>query len=145
MKLRLGLLLACSLLMAAGFRADKASDWKELTGNWQPTKIEIDGNPLPADDVKEFLIVLSEGKYSAKRSGEAIDEGKAEMDGSKTPKYLDLTASMGDQKDKLRKGIFEIKGDTLKFVIAGADKDRPTKFEAPAGSGSILLECTKKK
>lgn len=145
MKLRLGTLLACALLIGAGFRADKASDWKELSGNWQPTKIEIDGNALPADDVKEFLIVLSEGKYSAKRSGEAIDEGKAELDGSKTPKWLDLTASMGDQKDKIRKGIFKIEDGTLKFVIASADKDRPTKFESAAGSGSIYLECTKKK
>src|SRR5260221_7149530 len=99
MKLRLGLLLACSLLIAAGFRADKASDWKELTGDWQPTKIEIDGTALPADDVKEFVITFSEGMYSAKRGGDAVEEGKAVMDGSKTPKHFDLTASIGDQKD----------------------------------------------
>lgn len=144
MKLRLGLLLVSSLLLAAGFRADNAADWKDLTGDWQPSKIEIDGNALPADDVKEFLITLSEGKYSAKRSGEAIDEGKATVDGSKSPKHLDLTAAMGDQKDKLRKGIFEVKDGTLKFVIAQPDKDRPTKFEATTGTGSIYLECKKK-
>jgi uncharacterized protein (TIGR03067 family) len=145
MKLRLGLLLMSSLLLAAGFRADNAADWKDLTGDWQPSKIEIDGNALPADDVKEFVITLAEGKYSAKRSGETIDEGKAALDGSKSPKHLDLTASMGDQKDMLRKGIFVVKDGTLKFVISQPEKDRPTKFESAAGSGSIYIECTKKK
>ncbi len=145
MKLRLGILLASCLVIAAGFRADKASDWKELIGDWQPTKMEIDGNALPADDVKEFLVTLSEGKYAAKRSGEVIDEGKAVIDTTKTPKQLDLTGSMGDAKDKVRLGIYEIKGDKMKFVIAAPEKERPTKFESPAGSGSIYIEYTKKK
>jgi len=143
MKLRLGILLAGCLLVAAGFRADKASDWKELIGDWQPTKMELDGNALPPDDVKEFLVTMSEGKYAAKRSGEIIDEGKAVIDTSKTPKQLDLTATVGDAKDKVRLGIYEIKGDTMKFVVAGVDKERPTKFESPAGSGSIYIEYKK--
>jgi uncharacterized protein (TIGR03067 family) len=144
MKLSLGMLLASCFLVAAGFRADDAGDWKELKGDWQTTKLEIDGNALPAEEVKEFLVTLSEGKYAAKRSGEVIDEGKAAIDGSKTPKHLDLTASMGDNKDKLRLGIFEVKDGVLKFVIAGPDKERPTKFESAAGSGNIYLECKKK-
>jgi uncharacterized protein (TIGR03067 family) len=145
MKVRLGMLLVGCLLMAAGFRADNASAWKEITGDWQPTKMELNGTALSDEDVKEFLITMSEGKYSAKRSGEVIDEGKSKIDASKSPKHLDLIASIGDAKDKTRLGIFEVKGDKLKMVIAGVDKNRPTKFEAPADSELIYIECTKKK
>ena len=63
----------------------------------------------------------------------------------KTPKQLDLTATVGDNKDKLRLGIYEIKGDKMKFVLAAPEKERPTKFESVAGSGSIYIEYTKKK
>jgi uncharacterized protein (TIGR03067 family) len=145
MKLRLGMLLVGCFLMAAEFRADEASAWKEIAGDWQPTKMEIDGKSLPAEDVKEFLIIMSQGKYVAKRSGEVIDEGKSKIDGSKSPKHLDLTASVGDAKDKTRLGIYEVKGDTMKLVIAAADKERPAKFESPEGSGSIYIEFAKKK
>ena len=145
MKLRFGMILVGCLLAGAGFAPDKASDWKELTGDWQPTKMELDGNALPADDVKEFLVILSEGKYVVKRSGDVFEEGKAVIDTSKSPKHLDLTATVGDNKDKLRMGIYEVKGDTMKFVIAAADKERPTKFESVAGTGNIYVEHNKKK
>jgi uncharacterized protein (TIGR03067 family) len=145
MKLRFGMVLVGCLLAGAGFAHDKASDWKELTGDWQPTKMEIDGNALPPDDVKEFLVTMSEGKYVAKRGSDVIDEGKAVIDPSKSPKHLDLTATVGDAKDKLRLGIYELKDDTMKFVIAAADKERPTKFESAAGSGCIYIEYKKKK
>ena len=145
MKLRLGLLFASCLFMAAGFRFDDAGDWKELKGDWQATKMELDGGPLPADEVKEFVVTMSEGKYSAKRGDQVIDEGTSKIDASKSPKHLDLTASVGDSKDKLRKGIYEIKDGVLKFAIAAPEKDRPTKFESTAGSMIIYIECTKKK
>ena len=43
MKFRMGMLLVGCVLVAASFREDKASDWKALVGDWQPTKMEIDG------------------------------------------------------------------------------------------------------
>ena len=145
MKLRFGMIVVGCLLAGAGFAPDKASDWKELTGDWQPTKMWIDGNELPPDDVKEFLVTLAEGKYTAKRGSDVIDEGKVVIDASKSPKYMDLTATVGDNKDKVRLGIYELKGDTMKFAFAAAEKDRPTKFESAAGSGSIYIEYKKKK
>ena len=45
----------------------------------------------------------------------------------------------------MRKGIYEVKGDTMKFVFAPPDKERPTKFESPAGDGFIYIEYTKAK
>jgi uncharacterized protein (TIGR03067 family) len=146
MKLRLGsLLVGCLLVVGAGYRLDDASDWKAIAGDWQPTKMEINGNALPAEDVKEFLITMKDGTYSAKRGDEVIDEGKAKIDASKNPKHLELTASVGDAKDKVRLGIYEVKDDTLKFAIASPDKERPTKFESPADSGTIYIEFTRKK
>ncbi len=146
MKSRLGMLLVGCLLVAGAFRADDASAWKEVTGDWQPTKMELDGNALPAEDVKEFLISMSQGKYAAKRSGEVIDEGKSKIDGSKSPKHIELTATIGQDKDKTRLGIYEVKGDTMKLVLAAADKERPTKFESPAGGQLIYIELfTRKK
>jgi hypothetical protein len=85
MKMRLGLLFASCLLMAAAFRFDDAGDWKELKGDWQPTKMELDGNPLPAEEVKEFVVTMSEGKYSAKRGDQVIDEGTSKIDASSLP------------------------------------------------------------
>ena len=107
--------------------------------------MEFDGAALPAEDVKEFLIIMSEGKYSAKRSGEVIDEGKSKIDGSKSPKHIDLTATIGEDKDKTRQGIYEVKGNTMKMVLAAADKERPTKFESPVDGQLIYIECTRKK
>lgn len=121
----------------------KNDQWVAINGNWRPTLFEVDGNRLPDDDLKEYLFVFSEGKYTVKRGGETIDEGKVMIAPNKTPKELDLMGSMGDSKNRIRKGIYEVKDDALKFVTS--DEERPTKLEAPAGSKRILLELKRVK
>lgn len=148
MKLRIALaIVGCALLVGAAPAPEdeKSSDWTLLSGNWQPTLMEIDGNKLPPDEAKEFLVIMSKGKYAAKRSGETIDEGTATIDQTKKPKEMDLKAGVGEQKGKVRKCIYEVTKDTMKFVIAQPDKDRPTKFESPAGSGCIYMEYKRTK
>ncbi len=147
MKMLVLILLTLCPSVTGGFadNADVAKEWKLLAGDWQPVVMEIDGNKLDAEAVKEFKITFTEGKFVVKNGSATIDEGKLEIAPDKKPKHMDVTSSMGDNANKKRPGIYELKGDTMKFVMAPSDKERPTKFESPSGSGNIYIEYKKAK
>ena len=58
------------------------------------------------------------------------------LDPSRTPSAVDVTT----QFDEVLKGIYQFNGDQLVVCLAKTDDDdRPTSFEAPAGSGDLLF------
>jgi uncharacterized protein (TIGR03067 family) len=54
------------------------------------------------------------------------------------PKSIDITFSEGPGKGQTHKGIYELKGDTQKFCIAGPNKPRPDAFVSKPLSGHIV-------
>lgn len=62
-----------------------------------------------------------------------------QVDHSKTPGQIDIVYVDGEFAGKVRHGIFEFEGDTLKIRIADFDVPRPTEFVASAGNMALVM------
>lgn len=127
---------------AAADKDDAAKkDRQAYAGTWQATRIIADGNELKAEDVAKVAVVNEpDGKFQLIFDGNVTHRGKHTLDPKKTPKAIDMEVTEGNEKGKKYLGIYELKVDVRKVCYAQPGKDRPTKFESPAGSEIILAE-----
>jgi uncharacterized protein (TIGR03067 family) len=115
----------------------KKAEPPAIVGEWQCVEF-IGGGRLAAP--KELAQIGMEFTADGKvrnRWGKDVSEGTYTTDPSKDPAHLDCMS------DKNRKGgqmIYKVEDD--KLIICGHDGnrgDRPTKFESPAGTRTLLL------
>jgi uncharacterized protein (TIGR03067 family) len=108
-------------------------DRQRYQGDWQLTSARRDGKDMPAENVKAFRCKFHDDRFSITRDGKVVESGTLRLDPSKTPKALEVTLDGGD--GQLVLGIYELEGDTYRMCYGGPGKDRPTTFDAAAGSG----------
>jgi uncharacterized protein (TIGR03067 family) len=128
-------------LTAAGDTKDEAikRDRKQYQGTWQVVSLEVDGNQANEEDAKKITVINeADGKWRIEVEGKVIARGTSKIDPTAKPKAVDLTATEGESSGQTAQGIYEFGDDTRKVCLAPADKERPTEFAAPAGSGHIL-------
>jgi len=84
-------------------------------------------------------LVFDDGKSPA-------ETGSYKLDGKKDPPWIDFVTparnNPGNGKPPLL-GVYKLEGDTLKLYVC--EKKRPTKCEAPEGSGIMVLTLHRKK
>jgi uncharacterized protein (TIGR03067 family) len=137
--------LALTLLAAAPGQDDAtkkaiAEEWKRRNGKWEPVATVIDGKEMPAAKDRKFVLTYQDGQYKDFLDDKVVGEGESRIDPTKDPKTLDIIPKGADPKTQTLHAIYELKGDELKVCMAlPAGKARPTKFEAPAGSGQVLM------
>ena len=101
--------------------------------------LEVDGNKANEEDAKKTRVINeADGKWAIEVEGKVVARGTSEIDPTKKPKTVDLTATEGDSSGKTALGIYQFEDDTRKVCLAQPGKARPTKLAAPAGSGHIL-------
>jgi uncharacterized protein (TIGR03067 family) len=121
------LLLAVGVASAAPAPKDAKDD--KLEGTWVATSY-VDHGKKEDMSGGQFILTLKGGKYSVKLGGQVVDEGTYTSDASKSPKEIDTTASVGDNKGKVDRGIYELKGDVLKTSFDEITvQKRPTSFD----------------
>ena len=101
---------------------------KPFQGTWILTS--PDGQPLA--DSGELAITITGDKYAQSVAGTVNERGTIKLDTTKTPTWIDLTITEGDDAGKLQVGLIEVTGAVMKGVlgVAGATT-RPTSL-APA-------------
>ena len=128
------LLLGLALAVAAPQAKDAPKkDPPALVGEWAVDGILVDGTPkrLPAGTTWTFT---ADGK-AVLRLGRptAVDEGTYTADPKKDPPEADI--QLGERTSR---AIYRRDGDKLTLCMALGDADRPTGFDAPAGSNAAL-------
>jgi RNA polymerase sigma factor (sigma-70 family) len=118
-------------------------DHEFLQGTWKVEGHEEDGKALPANRLRGCTIVVKGNTFTTVFQG-ATSRGTFQLDAVPTPGTLDVTFTQGPEKGRTYRGIYEIKGDTLRFCRARAGKDRPTAFASKAGGGHILSSAGRK-
>lgn len=134
--------LLLGLALAAGAPNLKDKDTAGgLVGDWEVESVTNNGTKTPAGPGLHYTFT-EDGKWLISRNGRQAPPTITRqfvIDGKPNPPTVDLvTARAGGQHARLI-GIYKIDGDTL--LICGTrakDGDRPTKFEAPEGSGNVL-------
>lgn len=125
-----------------------AREIKALQGSWAPTSIEINGDKLTGDRMKEaaeLRLVFEDGKGSIKKGDQVLQEFTFTVDPKQHPKALDLTLLNGSGESKQYVGkkslaIYELKGDSLKacWTLFQAERARPTGFSTTPDSNLLL-------
>jgi uncharacterized protein (TIGR03067 family) len=135
------------LICAVGFSAsaswaedkpDVEKELKKFQGAWTIESSEYGGEKLPADQLKEFVVIYEGEKHTVKAGDKVIQVGTQKIDPSKSPKTIDVTMTEGPSKGTVMLGIYEIDGDTLKACFDMEGKKRPTEFKSPPGSQTFL-------
>jgi uncharacterized protein (TIGR03067 family) len=137
------MLLFCAVgVSASASRAEDKPDvekeLKKFQGVWTIESSEYGGQKLPADQLKDFVVIYDGDKHTVKAGDKVIQVGTQKIDPSKSPKTIDVTMTEGPSKGAVMLGIYEIDGDTLKACFDMEGKKRPTEFKSPPGSQTFL-------
>jgi len=135
--------LLIGLALSVGAPAAKEAPKKEapsIVGEWIGEKVVSGGKDRPLPEGGFIFTFMADGKLKVKDgANEKPDGASYKLDPKKTPFTIDIDAP-GEKASMI--GIFKIDGDTLTICISGArgaeDAERPTKFESPEGSRTIL-------
>lgn len=135
------------VIVTASFGICLAGDAKDPTaGKWVMESVTRDGKE--STPLKGAIREHSGGNYTitpAKDSKAAPSGGTYTVDASKSPMTIDMKAKGGNYDGKTLLGIFNVEGDVLTICFAEPGKERPAKFESPAGAGLVLAVAKKAK
>ena len=107
---------------------------------WRMVSYVNDGKKeAPAAKKENVAGVVYNGKGFALALGRTRTQGSYKLDPSKTPMQIDISLTSGDGKGPTIKGIYEVKGGTLRACYAPPGKARPTAFGSRPGSGNRLF------
>jgi uncharacterized protein (TIGR03067 family) len=130
-------ILVAACLHGAG--DDPASkQMAQLQGEWTMVSGEIDGQALPAEFVKTGKRTATGDEVTIVIGGRVFFKAKFSVDPTQTPKTIDYAMTEGPTKGKKQLGIYELKGDTVKFCFGAPGGERPKEFTTTPGSGRTL-------
>lgn len=111
-----------------------------LHGKWETESIINDGET----QTDTLRVEITEQRFSV-QIGDTTLALRMKIDPTCTPKLLDLSrdseAETTVDEDFLAEGIYELEPDKLRICVTLPKdvRERPQKFEAPTGSGRVLI------
>ncbi len=134
--------LVALMLAADDPTTDKVieDDLAVLQGVWTAEKAIMGGMEMPADMLAKVKLEFK-GKQVIPHGNGAEDPGDFTLDPAKSPKQINIKP----KKEKEVAGIYELKGNTLKFCFARPGLERPKEFKSPAGKEVVLIFLKREK
>jgi uncharacterized protein (TIGR03067 family) len=127
------------VVAAPGPKADKPPA-PDLYGEWEFVSTEEEGKVFPAEDPRTRFRFNRDGTYEVFRGGNAVAERRGfRFDPKADPPTLDYNAPPSPASPTLL-CVYRLSGDELTVCRAGPDQPRPAKFQAPAGSGLLVVK-----
>lgn len=121
-------------------------DRQRIEGTWLVTSLEMSGIKAGDDDARKLTVVIgADGTWNVTLDGMEVNQGTSRIDPLKSPRTIDFTPTVGDDKGKESQGIYELSENTLKFCVLPAGKGRPTEFASTQTNEQILLTLERKK
>ena len=133
----LGLVVVGLLVAAQPAKKDS------LEGVWMASSMEMGGQKLPDEQTKNIQLTFTADKATL-NDGRGDKPASYKLDATKKPATIDITRLDDSGKGTTLKGIYEIKGDTLKIAMLDGEGERPTTFESKPGTMIILIVFKKK-
>lgn len=123
--------------------ADEKTELKALAGRYEVVKVEVDGKDI-TESFKTVTLAIDGDKYIAV-VGQTTDKGTLGIDGTKSPKTMDITGTEGPNRGMTYPCIFEMKDDVF-TVCYGLDfKTRPIEMSTTEKSNRMIIVYKRKK
>ena len=134
--------LACAVLSIAKAK-DAPSDRDALQGAWKLTGRVMRGEQQPVDGDAARRLVFEGDRFRMYRGDELLFVGTFKVNAGVTPRTIDATIDKSNEESELSgktsPGIYELKGDELKWCAAQpGNSDRPADFSGK-GDGQLLV------
>ena len=142
-----------ALLLAAGAADEKKgadADKAAVRGTWQAVSSEMDGEKQPDEEVKAYTLVFSGDKLAVNKEGSTVMSGSYTLDPARKPAHLDFKLEENpnnpDDVGKTLPGIYDLKGDELKWCFSLPDRgERPKAFKTEGGSSQVSATLKREK
>jgi uncharacterized protein (TIGR03067 family) len=119
---------------SSSVRADDAAD---LIGVWVPIGLESGGTVFTPEQVKSIAAQATFTITKEKITRGAAGEIQYTLIPETSPKGIDTVDLNGSTKGELRKGIYDLRDDTLRLAIGAKDAPRPQRFSTKPGEEGI--------
>ena len=132
------LILGTGLVLA--FAQPAADTQKQLQGTWTATQAERDGTA--ANDVLGHQLSLTGTRFqSSLRTASPSTWEPSGWTRARSQRLLTSRIRKGPSRGRRGRGIYVLDGDTLTVCdnAPNLDQGRPAAFEAPRGSGYVLI------
>jgi uncharacterized protein (TIGR03067 family) len=115
-------------------------DRQRLEGTWTVMTMEVHGETAGEDVASKLKIVFGiDGSWSFNAEERELLQGTTTIDPLKSPKAIDFTITVGDDKGKLSFGIYEVGETSLRLCVAPSGKDRPGEYTSTAANEFVLI------
>ncbi len=136
------LILSGGLMVAAfsGIVLAQDNALKEIEGTYKVLALEKSGKAGPKELADSLTVTIKGDEMVIAIAGEGEKKAKIKVDGTKTPKSIDITPSEGPEKGKTFPGIY--KSEKGEFTLVFTEKgDRPKDFKTE--NAAMLLKMKK--
>ncbi len=138
--------LAAMILLPVLVRADDApkSD-KDLEGDWKVVSVVhrlLDDTP---PSIQDDTVLSIKGGVATVKVGKESFSGTINVDTSKNPRTFDLTVQAGEYKVKPVYGLYEVKGDDLRFCLGQPGAARPKQLVPDLPTDEFLFTMVRVK
>jgi len=120
---------------------------EQLRGSWRPESVTESGRRLTGADLEAYkgmTLTIQEGKSTLKAAdGAVLSACELKVDAGRDPKTFDAKEIEGPGVGRIYKGVWEIRGDILKWCFS--TKDRPEGFESKEQADFFLLVLRRQK
>jgi uncharacterized protein (TIGR03067 family) len=138
--------LLCSLVtVAAPVPNTTPQDAKAIVAKWVAVSTEYEGHRwlsterrvTPRVEVREDSLTINNGQLAYPM--------RYTLDARKSPAHIDLVYTDGSDKGKSVKGLYELKGDSLKLCVAQPGEERPKALATKPGETFMLYNLVRSK
>ena len=142
---RFAFLLFLVAIAGRTFAADPAKqDVQKFQGAWKPLSVEVGGESLDKDMIKDWLLVVAGDKMQVMDGETEKDASVFQLDPSKKPAAIRITYTSGKARGTTLSGIYTFDGDTLKICV-GPQDEPPAEFKTKADTDQFLVILKRKK
>jgi uncharacterized protein (TIGR03067 family) len=136
------LFLLCGLLcLQAG---EKTSDLDRMQGTWLVVSLTEKGAAAPADEAASLEVVIDKDTFTTFEKGKMVVKYQIKLDATKTPRQVDFTHLVGDDKGMTEPGIYTFDKGQLKLCLDEDKKGRPTVFDGKETLSYSVIVLKKK-
>lgn len=120
-----------------------AKDREALQGTWVIRSMEVGGKTWSKEALEKakLRIVVSGDRIKFLLAGREAQEATFTLDPARSPAHFDTV----DARKRVEKGIYELKGDTLRICAATSGEERPTAFASSASPSTALYVFEREK